>query len=714
MKTTKSIFLLALSAAAVALFGAGCIKTINAAEPAAEPAAENRRPAIAEKPSKVLPPPAAEPAEKREPIAERPHRMLPVPDDKLAFTAPFTSHAVIQRDCPVPVWGVATPGARVTVRIDQQHAVAATAGDDGKWSVELPAQRKPGAGHTLTATSGKSEVTLDDIAIGDVWLCSGQSNMDMNYGWVLTRGKEDIENANDALLRIFDDHNAVAAKPLAELTVPTQWDVCTFDKARGFSACGIFFGQALRKAMPDVPIGLIEASWSGSPIKTWLSAKSYSDADPACAAEVANLAESLAKYEAAGGELAYRKRLEVWKLDCEAKGNIDAQKEDFDITLWKTVELPTTFEKQFNDKDFDGCVWYRRTFTLTEEQASLRTFTLNLGAIDDKDITYVNGQQVGTTDVWNTPRKYTIPMGVLRAGENTIAIKTFDFGGGGGFTAKSGDELRLDIGGADPVPLAGKWRTAGFKYSPRPKDGGVSAWSPNACYNAMLCPLFPMAIKGAIWYQGCSDVGNHRIYEKVLPAMVADWRAGFRHPDGLPVYIVQLAAFRETHAEPIDSSWAAMRWLQMRLGETLEKSGTAVTIDIGHHTDIHPKDKKTVGERLASLALARTYGMDGVVEAGPIPLAASIADGKVRVTFKNASVLRHPGTRLEGFQLAGADGKFQWAEGQLVAGGAVALDIPNGMAPARVRYAWDDYPVCNLVGVGGVPVGPFEIDVAAR
>ena len=643
---------------------------------------------------------------------------VPAFADGASFAAPFTSHAVLQRDCPLPVWGSAQPGASVTVALDDATATA-KADENGDWRVTFPPQTKPGAGHTLSLTvDGEKAATLDDIAIGDVWICSGQSNMDMNYGWGLTRGKEDIEKGNDPLMRLFDDHNAVAEKPLSALSKETAWTPSDFAHARSFSACGWFFGQALRKALPDVPIGLVEASWSGSPIKTWISAESYKAADPMLAAEYDNVAKSIAEYQARGGKPEYERRLAFWKSECAAKGDINAEGVDYDDAVWKEVSLPVTFERQF-DANFDGCVWYRRAFDLTAEQAAGEA-TLTLGTIDDKDLTWINGQFVGSNTLYNVERRYKVPAGVLCAGRNVIAVKTFDFAGAGGFTGAS-DKLALATV-AGMVPLAGAWRSSGFRFDPKPVDGAISSWTPTACYNAMLHPLFPMAAKGAIWYQGCSDVGRGgALYEKQFRAMAADWRAGFTHPDGLPIYIVQLAAFLQTHDTPIASGWADMRWSQMKLGETLEKCGTAVTIDVGHHTDIHPKDKKTVGERLARLALVRTYGVKDLgtfgvtemVEAGPIPQGASVADGKVVVTFKNAAGLgTSDGAPLKGFQIVDVAGKAEWAEAS-IAGETVVVAVPAGVAVRKVRFAWDDYPACNLVNGPGLPCGPFELEVAA-
>ena len=630
-----------------------------------------------------------------------------------AFAAPFTSHAVLQRDCSLPIWGTAAPGAEVEVALDSQIQ-RAVADENGAWHVEFPAQRKPGLGHTLSLSSGGvPAATLEDIAIGDVWLCSGQSNMDMNYGWGLTRGKEDMEKADDPMMRLFDDHNAASLEPLSSLAKPASWTHSDFGHSKTFSACGWFFGQALRKAMPDVPIGLIEASWSGSPIKTWLSKEAYCGVEPGCESAYRAALANVADYEARGGKAEFGRRMALWEEECKTKGDIHAEGLDYDDGDWREVTLPSSFESQFGG-GFDGCVWYRREFLLTQDQAGSPAAILLLGPIDDDDETWVNGAPVGSTKGWTVERQYKIPQGVLREGRNVVAIRAKDYSGGGGLWGKpEGMALSFGEKGEAAVPLAGKWRASAFKFDPRPVSGEVDCWIATACYNAMLHPLFPMALKGAIWYQGCTDVNMAPRYGGFFRAMVDDWRAHFTHPDGMPVYIVQLAAYLETHNAPYDSRWAMMRWEQMKLGENVEKSGTAVAIDVGDHANIHPKDKKTVGERLARLALVRTYGRAGMSEAGPIPVRAAKAVDGIVVSFKNAAGLAtSDGGPVKGFQIVDAAGKAVWAEARIV-GEGVAVAVPPDFSAVRVRYAWDDYPECNLVNGEALPAGPFELEVQA-
>lgn len=651
-----------------------------------------------------------------------------------ASVAPmFGSNAVIQRDIPAPVWGTGEPGSTVEISIfpardenslAQAEQLAKTVVNaNGKWDARLhpfPATRADDVPNVLmfkfTAADGAATETIvsTNVLFGDVWICSGQSNMDMSYGWGLTRGKEDIETTSDPRMRLLDDVNAVAIKPLPDFTGPISWKSSAFADSRTFSACGWFFGQALRAAMPDVPIGLVEASWSGSPIKTWISGESYCAISPALAEEYAQSRAGLDKFEADGGVEEYQRRLALWNSECATKGDIHAEGIDFDDSGWAEVALPVKYESQFNDPNYDGCVWYRREIELTDGQAA-GDATLNLGEIDDWDVAWVNGQPVGSNTLYNAKRSYKVPAAVLREGRNVIAVKTTDTGGTGGFTSPA--DLLSFATAAGSIPLSGTWRTQGFRFDPKPQNYGVNSWTPAACYNAMIHPLFPMAVKGAIWYQGCSDIGRGGdLYEKQFAALAADWRKGFTHhgqlPREMPIYIVQLASFLQTHDAPINSPWAEMRWSQMKLGETLDACGTAVAIDIGHHTDIHPKDKKTVGERLARLALKRTYGMADIVEAGPVPQRAVAGEGRITASFKNAAGLKtSDGGEVKGFQLVDAAGKAVWAKAT-IEGETVSVAVPDGFKAAKVRYAWDDYPVCNLVNGEDLPCGPFELPVA--
>lgn len=679
----------------------------------------------------------------------------------------FRDHAVLQRDVPLPIWGTAEPGSVVHVLVGPiahhppRSATASTnvvADADGRWRAVLPPRPATLPGDPpnilLAITDGKydgidpSDATLEsseeiaaafDVLFGDVWLCSGQSNMDMNYGWGLTRGKEDVETNTHARIRLFDDRNRTALSPQRDLPDDYGWTPCDPAHAKSFSAVGYFFGQALQEAMPDVPIGLIEASWSGTPIKTWIPYEA-AEAVGGDFGKQAGERRAVAEAWENGGRDQFQIDLAAWTnaLPSLDPGD-DPAAPDFDDSDWQTAKLPEITEKHVSN-DFDGWVWYRRTFVIEEEKGPIvGPASLSLGPVDDRDWTYVNGVLVGSTNAWDAPRDYKIPEGVLHSGTNTIAVKVLDWGGHSGFWKSGPMTLSVSWKYCDEtvegnhlhfekivIPLAGEWKFKAFPAEPRPKDlSGSGAWDIAGCHNGMIAPLFGMAAKGAIWYQGCSDVGNADLYAKQFPAMVGAWRKGFVHDDaGFPVYLVQLAAFKETHAEPIDSAWARMRWTQMRLGETVPHCGTAVAIDVGDHRDIHPKDKKTVGERLARLALARTYGRTDVVEAGPVPEKTFWLDvikasrgfsDRIGVSFLNADGLRtSDGKPLRGFQLT--DGKRAidvpaqiGTRGGLPAVLIESIKVP--FVPTHIRYAWDDYPDANLVNGEGLPCGPFELEI---
>ena len=633
--------------------------------------------------------------------------------DPLAFANPFSDHAVLQRDGQTPIWGMAEPNAPILLVIkkgnDSVFEAQAKADAQGKWIVKT----KPisaGGPYSVTVASGSTgAVTISDVLFGDIWICSGQSNMEMSYGWGLTNGKEDMEKNTYADIRLLNVPNNTSVDSLTQFKSPATWSVCTPEAAKNFSACGYFFGVALKKELPDVPIGLVDVTWSGTYIQTWLSLDSLATI-PELTDAVAQRREAIVKWKAGGAEK-FEKDLAEWesKRDPLSVAAIKPSALNFDDSAWTKVTLPITFENHIK-KGFDGIVWYRLHVKLTAEQATAEA-KIALGKIDDQDKTYVNGVQVGATDIWSAVREYAIPAGVLKAGDNLVSVCVTDNGMAGGFYDKP-EALALKVG-TDSISLATEWVYAASTPVGMSKPTNLSTPDANsfsACYNAMFEPLFPLAVKGAIWYQGCSNVGGADQYFKLFQAMAADWRAHLSGGD-FPIYLVQLAAFQQTHEEPVESAWAQMRWVMMQLGETVKNCGAAVTIDKGHHTDIHPKDKKTVGERLARLALYRTYGRQDIVEAGPIPTGIEKrADGLV-VSFKNATGLKtSDGQAVSGFQVVGADGKAVWASAA-IQGETVVVTVPAGVQPSAVRYAWDDYPVCNLVNGSDLPCGPFRLGV---
>ncbi|MBQ9727604.1 MAG: hypothetical protein IJV65_08895, partial [Kiritimatiellae bacterium] len=434
----------------------------------------------------------------------------------------FRDHAVLQRDVPLPIWGTAEPGMALAVRLVEPDreamettppSVSSVADANGRWRAELPPHPAGGpftlrvdyapadeAGATIALGAASAPdgagARAENILFGDVWLCSGQSNMDMNYGWGLTRGKEDVETNTHARIRLFDDRNRTALSPQRDLPDDYGWTPCDPAHAKAFSAVGYFFGQALQEAMPDVPIGLIEASWSGSPIKTWIPYEAAEAVGGDFGAEAAKRRDLAESWENGGAER-FEADLAAWTNALPSLDPGDAPATpDFDDSDWQTANLPEITEKHVSN-DFDGWVWYRRTFVIEEEKGPIvGPASLSLGPVDDRDWTYVNGVLVGSTNAWDAPRQYDIPAGTLHVGTNVVAVKVLDWGGHSGMWTKDASALSIrgswrycrdmTIDGQNclamvreelDIPLAGEWKFKAFPAEPRPKDlSGSGAW----------------------------------------------------------------------------------------------------------------------------------------------------------------------------------------------------------------------------------------------
>ena len=667
--------------------------------------------------------PPADDARVRESAAARVAAMPPAADATFALASPFSDHMVLQRDCTVPVWGTGTPGETVAVRLfaGAGEAVAeasATVGANGRWIAFLPPQ-PAGESYALDAACGADVLAVSNILFGDVWLCAGQSNMEMDVRWTLP--EEEIPAACEGLenVRLINVPNAVATEPRDSFA--SKWQVCSFESALRFSGVGFFFGRKIHREL-GVPVGLVQVDYTGSVAETWLSLEGAA-AIPGLETAVDVRRRVIAEGEEAG-RARFREIHEAWAKAVDPIGEAAAAEDFAEGDGWTDVSTPFAFAK-----DYDGIVWIRRAFELDSARAAADA-ELFLGWIDDADDSFVNGVPVGTSrdprKIRQSQSRYKIPAGLLREGRNVLAIRLLDKGGGGGFVGRDKDVPRLEFGDAAPaLSLAGAgWRRfdgPSFVERREPKEPSFNRqFVVSACYNAMVHPLFPLAVRGAIWYQGCANVGRHRQYETLLPAVVGEWRAGFASaaPDGaFPFYLVQLASVYQTSPMPGNSDWAAMRWTQTKLGRTLPNSGTVVTLDVGDR-QIHPHDKRTPGERLADLALAQTYGRPEGRELSPVPAErAALRDGAVEVAFVRQiegtpPVVLAADEEVRGFELAGENGRFVRVGARTGDVPDVArVQVPERMVPVRVRYAWDHYPDCNLKTAAGLPVGSFEIPV---
>jgi sialate O-acetylesterase len=622
---------------------------------------------------------------------------------------------VLQQGRKARVWGWAEPGERVTVTFKGERA-AATADARGRWEVFL-GPHKAGGPFELTV-AGRNTLTFKNVLVGEVWVCSGQSNME----WPLVNaqdGARESAAADYPFIHLFTVAKKTSDKPLED--VEGRWVVTTPKEAAQFSAVGYFFGRELHKKL-NVPVGLIHTSWGGTPAEAWTSRETLS-ADSTLRPIVERYDRQLTDLPALQRE--YERARDEWarKFVMEDAGNKGEPqgyaRPDYDATAWKRMRLPQMWESA--GMDVDGAVWFRRELDVPAAWAG-KDLTLKLGAIDDFDVTYFNGERVGATGAetpnsWVAERKYRVPGPLVRAGRNTVAVRVFDRMGGGGF---GGGEISLapaDSTSVNAVALDGDWlykeeATAPSRridWGSQPQaPGPANQNSPTVLYNAMLAPLTPYAIRGAIWYQGESNAGRAYQYRTLFPAMIRDWRAAWGEGD-FPFYFVQLANWKARPVDSIDSEWAELREAQTLTMREAPNTGMAVAIDIGNPDDIHPRNKLDVGLRLARWALADTYGMK-LEKSGPLYASHKVEGDRVRVAFTHADELRtRDGAAPSGFYVAGADRKFFPAEAR-VEKSSVVVWSKDVKAPVAVRYAWADNPAANLYNSAGLPASPFRTD----
>ncbi|MCW3094953.1 MAG: Sialic acid-specific 9-O-acetylesterase [Chthonomonadaceae bacterium] len=624
----------------------------------------------------------------------------------------FTDHMVFQRGIKAPVWGWTQPGKKVTVGMDGKTATA-TAGPDGKWMAAL-GPFTAGGPYTLTV-NGPETAKVEDVLIGDVWICSGQSNMEMGIGNVYN-AQDEIAKAANPNIRLFSVPKKIAGEP--QETVASHWDTCTPQTVanggwNGFSAVGYFFGRHLQETQ-HVPIGLIHTSWGGTIAEAWTSASALRTM-PDFAPQVDAVEKTYAEMKKDGGS--FDKMLADWYTKNDPGGAHNWGAADFDSAAWKTMKLPTAWEAA-GLPDYDGVVWFRKDFDLPDGWAG-KTLTLHLGPIDDDDTTFVNGVQVGATRGYNIDRVYKIPASVLKAGHNVIAVRVLDTGGAGGLNGTP-DKMFLtttELGAGQSMPLAGDWKYQDSapltKANPVPMQTADNPNVTTVLYNGMIAPLLPYGIKGAIWYQGESNAGRGMQYRTLLPTMIKDWRSRFGVGE-FPFFIVQLANFTPVVDTPIQEGWADLREAQLLTSENLPKTGIAVAIDIGDAGDIHPKNKQEVGRRLGLSADAIAYG-DKVEYSGPLYKSMKVEGDKIRLTFTHlgGGLVTKDGGPLKGFAIAGADKHFEFADAK-IEGDTIVVSSAKVSNPTAVRYAWANNPICNLVNKAGLPASSFRTDADAK
>ena len=611
---------------------------------------------------------------------------------------------VLQRNQELRIWGWAQRMEKVTVHFNE--VVESTrAGLDGKWLITLPAM-EAGGPYTMKVR-GRNIIELENILIGDVWVCSGQSNMEYRVEAFPWAGEE-APRADYPEIRLFTVPKSTQLQPVDEIT-GGEWQVCNPETVLPFSAVGYFFGRHIHKEV-GVPIGLLNTNWGGTNIETWTSGESIGQV-PEFTERVAGLADFSQEEEIERRKAEMKETIDKYASDEPGikDGRAIWAEPELDLEGWGRMEIPQFWEGA-DLPGLDGIVWFRLEIDLPAEVAR-RGITLELGPIDDSDWTWVNGHKVGETmQKYNLDRVYEVPAEYLNAGKNVIAVRVEDTGGGGGF---HGSSEQMQIISADfMIPLAGEWH---FRVSPVELDLNIGAVlgpnsNPTLLFNGMIHPLLNFRVKGAIWYQGESNASRAYQYRELFPLMIGDWRKHWEYPD-MPFVFVQLANFMEAPNKPGESSWAELREAQS-MALSLSYTGMAVAIDIGEADDIHPINKQDVGKRLALAALNIAYGRD-LVFSGPVYKDMIIAGDNAILSFDHVGGGLKAKNRygyLNGFAIAGEDSVFHWARAY-IKGDKVFVFSDKVKQPVAIRYGWADNPDdVNLYSIDGLPASPFRTD----
>jgi sialate O-acetylesterase len=617
----------------------------------------------------------------------------------------FTDHAVVQRDRDVELWGTALPDEKVEISLSDK-SVSTIADKAGNWRVTLPPM-KAGGPYSLSAGSKDCEKQrLNDILIGDVFLCSGQSNMEMQVKASMSADGE-IRRAEQPLIRMYTVPRATAATPRTALKTAGSWKIANPQNAEEFSAACYYFARDLQPHV-NVPIGLINSSWGGSAIEAWIGADSL---------EVLGKTKEIALLKAyaqdeKSAQMQFGKGWEAWWQRSFA----DAGQPwlDESETGWLPVPLPMRDWKKWGDTDLaqlNGMVWYRKSFVLTDEQTKTEA-VLHLGAIDEIDMTWVNGKPLAHSFGWGENRDYALSAKMLRAGRNEVAVNVYSGWDMGGMFGPA-EAIRLEMQDGTSVALGDGWT---FKKAPKgagdpPRAPWLAIGGLSNIGNAMIAPLAPYGLRGALWYQGESNAGDAKSYRALLIALMKDWRVKFKNPE-LPFMVVQLPNFGQPVVAPSASGWSDLREAQRLAVLDDTAAGLTVLIDAGENDDIHPANKQIVGQRLARLARNMIYRQN-VTANGPVPLSAIRGAGGVVVRFSgfDGRLLAHGGRSLLAFETCGPDQascRFVDAE---IEGDSVRLPVGTSETVQRVRYCWGDAPVCNLYDAAGLPAGPFEMAI---
>ena len=637
--------------------------------------------------------------------------------NSLKLNALFSDHMVLQQSANVSFWGACTPNETLSVKGSWGSKSTTIVDSKGYWKLDLETP-EAGGPFTVEIQTKFHKKSLVDIMIGEVWLASGQSNMEMTLnGWppndIIDSSEEEIQKADYSDIRMFTVQKQLSLNPTR--TFKGSWKVSSPETAGEFSASAYFFARRLHRTL-KVPIGIIHSSWGGTSLEAWTSkeqVKKIGDFD-----RILNTITSVDPQKEASDWFSKWKSIAVPVGDKQWDQLVvyDSQfkQVDYDDSRWNQVYLPAQFDA-INNEDFDGVMWFRKTVHILDLRSD---YTLEIEAIDDMDVIYVNGNKVGGfagANYSNSKRAYKVSKRLLNKGANTIAIRAIDVGGPG--TIKGPMLLISDSG--SKISLTGYWSyrmaaeihkgklylygTGQLNLNDKAAIFKVNPKLPTVLFNAMIYPLIPYTIKGAIWYQGEENVGRAEQYKQLFPAMISDWRERWNYD--FPFYFVQIAPFQyhQENNTSLDQS-QKLREAQRSTLNT-KNTGMVVTMDIGNFNNIHPSNKQGVGKRLAGLALANEYGKQ-IVASGPLFKSIKRRGEILVVNFAEiGSGLISKGA-LRGFEIAGLDMIYKIAEANIV-NNTIELSASAVSNPKYARYGWSDQPVPSLFNREGLPASSF-------
>ncbi|MET0549178.1 MAG: sialate O-acetylesterase [Xanthomonas sp.] len=622
----------------------------------------------------------------------------------------FQDHAVLQRDRPLSVWGHAAPGATVSVTFARQ-SLSARADADGHWRATLQ-PIAAGGPYDMTVRAGQDRQVVRDVLMGDVWLCSGQSNMELPV-WRALDANRELAAATQPSIRLFTVPKAAAVTPQEAFPAAVAWGPASPETVREFSAACFYFARELQTTV-KVPMGLIQAAWGGARIEAWTSAEALrgqggmDEALDVLALSATDPVAANARWgrhwqqwwtTRAGAEPGDT----PWQPGAGSSGWRDAPAT---LGAWERWGVPAL-------ADYNGMVWYRTQVTLTAAQAA-QGARLVLAPVDETDMTWVNGVAVGSQNAPDAPRRYALPPGLLKAGINTVVVNVLDTYGEGGLAGPaSAQAVQLDDGTRIVLDAPWQYRVASDPQAP-PLAPWHAASGMTTLYNGMIAPLGTDGLRGIVWYQGESNTGDGAAYATRLRGLRDDWRRQFGA--ALPLLVVQLAGYGLPPQAPVESGWAQVREAQRRVAAEDPHSGLAVAIDIGDAYDIHPPNKQELGRRLAQAARHVVYGERALAPSGPTPRTASRTQGAVRIAFDDVvgSLVTTGANGPIGFELCDAQAQHCTYADATLDGRDVVLRSPQATTAARIRYCWADGPVCTLRDRSGAPAGPFELALSAE